>query len=712
MPRHLYYYILLLFTTTLSAANLPSGFVETLIADNLDPTKMALTPDGRIFIAQKDGRVFVVENDRLLPDPFLTIEVDNNNERGLSGIICHPNFANNGYFYLFYNVAGADKNRVSRFQAFGNTADPEEEEILLETDWLLSTVHNGGAMVFGQDGKLYISTGDGGQNQVAQDFNNTLGKVLRINDDGTIPTDNPFYNELEGKYRAIWARGFRNPFTMAVERGTGKIFLNDVGNGWYEEVNHVQKGKNYGWAITEGPLQSGQTAPPDYQSFFYGYNHIVGGCAIIGGTFYDAPMSNFPEKYRGMYYFGDYCENEIRMVDPVTGEYQGVFATDVKRPLAMLVAPDGSFYYLERGGERDGSQADNTSSTTARLFKVNYIGSGRPFISIQPNTQLTPVGESANLEVKVSGDAPFTYQWQRTGVDIAGATNSIFTINEVTIADNNAAFRVIVTNELGSDTSEVVRLQITENQRPTAEIQFIENTRTTYRAGDRLVFSATANDAEDGTIDKFNYTWRIDFYHDNHNHPALSPVSNTDRIEYIIPTTGETSEKVFFRVHFSVTDSEGLTRTVTRDILPELVDITVNSEPSGMLINVDGTTTTTPYTFTSVVGLRRAIQAVAVQFTDEEIIFFDNWTDGVEADIYTLLAPDQPLQLTAQFSANARGAGDGLLGQYFADYNYENPLPLRPTATRVDTLIDFDWQDESPLIDIGKDNYAVRWSGR
>ncbi|HQW27138.1 MAG TPA: PQQ-dependent sugar dehydrogenase, partial [Saprospiraceae bacterium] len=182
----------LVFTGLLQAHEvvLPPGFAAVLVAQDLDPTAMAITPDGRIFITEKSGRVRIVDNGQLLDDPFLVLEVDNYNERGLSGIAFDPAFEQNGYLYLYYTVKGANHNRVSRFTADGNYAMPGSETILLDIDPLASTVHNAGSMSFGPDGKLYVSIGDGANGNTSQDMNSLLGKVIRINADGSIPEDN------------------------------------------------------------------------------------------------------------------------------------------------------------------------------------------------------------------------------------------------------------------------------------------------------------------------------------------------------------------------------------------------------------------------------------------------------------------------------------------------------------------------------------------
>src|SRR5437762_10732310 len=284
-----------------TAANLPPGFIETQVGSNLSgtPTAMAFAPDGRLFVCLQGGQVRVIKNGSLLSAPFLNITVDSAGERGLLGIAFDPNFATNKYVYIYHTVPGSPPhNRVSRYTAAGDTAAPGSEVIILELDNLSSaTNHNGGAIHFGPDGKLYIGVGENANGANAQSLSNLLGKMLRINADGTIPPDNPFYNTATGNNRAIWALGLRNPFTFAFQPGTTRLFINDVGQSTYEEINDGIAGSNYGWPITEGPTSNSAFRGPIY---FYGHG---AGCAIVGATFYNPPVPQFPSSYTGKYFF-------------------------------------------------------------------------------------------------------------------------------------------------------------------------------------------------------------------------------------------------------------------------------------------------------------------------------------------------------------------------------------------------------------------------
>src|SRR5438876_365971 len=176
-------------------ASVPSGFTETTLATGLNsPTAMAFAPDGRLFITEQTGAVRIVKNNALLPTPFLSLRVDSSGERGLLGVAFDPDFAANHFIYVYYTVPGRRHlpahNRVSRFTANGDVVTKYSEKILIDlTNLTAATNHNGGAIHFGPDAKLYIGTGDNNDGNNAQSIGNLLGKILRINADGSIPAD-------------------------------------------------------------------------------------------------------------------------------------------------------------------------------------------------------------------------------------------------------------------------------------------------------------------------------------------------------------------------------------------------------------------------------------------------------------------------------------------------------------------------------------------
>src|SRR5690349_19902439 len=355
-----------------SGATLPPGFTETEVGGSLSgqPTAMAFSPDGRLFVCLQTGQLRVIKNGALLATPFLSLSVDSSGERGLLGIAFDPNFFTNHYVYVYYTVPTSPAhNRVSRFTAAGDVVAPGSEMVILNLDNLSSaTNHNSGALHFGPDGKLYIGVGENANGANAQTLSNLLGKVLRINSDGSSPTDNPFYNSATGNNRAIWALGLRNPFTFAFQPGSSRMFINDVGESTYEEINIGIAGSNYGWPVTEGPTNN-----PSFRSPIYFYQHNI-GCAIVGGAFYNPPVLQFPSSYLGKYFFADLCGGWIHVFNPASGMATD-FASGINTPVDLHVGPDGALYYLVRGS---GGQVFRVSSVVLRAAELDFNGDGKP----------------------------------------------------------------------------------------------------------------------------------------------------------------------------------------------------------------------------------------------------------------------------------------------------------------------------------------------
>ena len=357
--------------TAAGAATLPTGFVETQISGLSNPTAMAIAPDGRIFVCLQGGQLRVIKNGALLPTPFITLTVDATGERGLLGIAFDPNFATNNFLYLYYTVTSTPRhNRVSRFTANGDVVLAGSELPILDLENLSATNHNGGAIHFGPDGKLYVATGENAVPSNAQTLSNRLGKILRINTDGTIPSDNPFFNTATGANRSIWALGLRNPFTFAFQPGTTRMFINDVGQSAQEEINDGIAGSNYGWPNCEGAC-----SPPNanFRDPLFQYGHGISsttGCAIAGGAFYNPITAQFGANYVGKYFFADLCSGWIRLLDPSNNTATG-FATGIANPVDLTVAADGSLYYLARG--------------SSSVFRIQFNGTPPPFLLTEQN---------------------------------------------------------------------------------------------------------------------------------------------------------------------------------------------------------------------------------------------------------------------------------------------------------------------------------------
>ena len=431
---------------SLRGATLPAGFTEVPVATGLSsPTAMEIAPDGRVFVCLQGGQLRVIKNGTLLAAPFLTLTPDSSGERGLLGIAFDPSFQTNNFIYVYYTATTTPRhNRASRFTANGDVAVAGSEVAILDLDNLSSaTNHNGGAIHFGPDGKLYVAVGENANGANSQTLTNRLGKMLRINADGTIPTDNPFFNTAIGLNRAIWALGLRNPFTFAFQPGTGRMFINDVGQSMWEEINDGIAGSNYGWPTTEGV-----TSDPAFRSPLFAYGHgntSTTGCAIAGGAFYNPTTVQFPSTYVGKYFFADLCGGWIRLMDPATNTATG-FATGINQMVDLKVASDGSLYYLSIGA--------------GSVFKVQFQANQAPGITMQPANQTVIEGQPVTFSVSADGAAPLAYQWQRNTVNISGANATSYMISTTVLADNGAKFRCVVTNAFSTATSSEATLTV------------------------------------------------------------------------------------------------------------------------------------------------------------------------------------------------------------------------------------------------------------
>jgi aldose sugar dehydrogenase len=266
------------------------GVNRAVVASGLDsPVDFRFLPDGRILIAEKGGAIKVVQPDgTVLAQPLITLSVNTVGERGISGLAVDPQFATNGHVYVAYTTS-AIKDRLSQFTVVGNTADPDSEKLLLETTETVATIHHGGALAFGADGTLYWGKGDNGTGSNAQDLTNIFGKILRLNPDGSTPSDNP---ALPGALPQIYAYGLRNPFRLTFTPD-GRLLVADVGNVAFEELNLVTAGGNYGWPGAEGLCTSnctGLTNP------IYTYAHGSGAAFASVLVYNDALFPQYLNK--------------------------------------------------------------------------------------------------------------------------------------------------------------------------------------------------------------------------------------------------------------------------------------------------------------------------------------------------------------------------------------------------------------------------------
>lgn len=685
---------------SLSNSQVKPGFILEKIAERIDPSAIVVDQSDRIFVAEKPGRVWIVENELIADQPFLEVEVDNFSERGLSGIALDPEFLENGFIYVYYTVPGGNHNRVSRFSSNGSHADPASEQVLLDLDPLKGPYHNGGAMFFGVDGKLYISTGDGTDFSVSQSFESLLGKVLRINADGSIPDDNPFYTSTTGSKRAIYALGLRNPFSMSMDARSGRIFANDVGEASYEEVNEILPGGNYGWPLIEGYREPHHSPPANYVDPFYAYHHSE-GCAVVGSAFYTMASASFPEEFQNSYLFGDYCSMYVKALNLETKEVHTLL-NNFNRPIAFTVTSSGELYLFARNGLNGGSHEANTATEDGELWKLVYTGSEMPVIYKYPKNFLFSVGDDVELEIKASGIEPLTYVWSINGEEVENSSGNIFRFSNIQLNHDGAEIHCTVSNEVGEVRKVVGVLEVTTNRRP--EITIHSLNPDLYSAGETLVFKADVFDQEDGPISPLSIKWIVDFHHDDHTHPVIAPTSGLDSVSFEVSRNNEVSPNVWFRVHASTTDSDNFLGQTFFDIEPRLASISLQTDLPGAKAELNGQPIVLPYEFVGVTGVERHLKVFNLQEDQGNLYRIRHQPEESLDGSYSFHTPvgDSTINL---FYDPVSIQGSGIKAEYFSS---SQGLRGTPTLIRVEPSIDLTWEDKPPL---GDHNFAVRWSG-
>ncbi|MEO5679957.1 MAG: PQQ-dependent sugar dehydrogenase [Acidimicrobiales bacterium] len=429
-------------------AAVPADFADELVTSVGAPTALAFTPDGRMLIATQAGSLRVFQNGALVATPAITLTgICTNSERGLLGVAIDPAFSTNGFVFLYYSANRAGDcgtgtvNRVSRFVMTGNALSGET--VLIDNIPSPAGNHNGGDLNFGKDGLLYVSVGDGGcdypggtpsgcagSNDAARDRNVLVGKILRVDRNGGIPTGNPFTGAGTARCNTgtttpglicqeTFAWGLRNPFRFAFDPNTAatRFHINDVGQGLWEEIDLGTAGADYGWNVREGHCANGSTTscgppPAGMTNPIFDYIHADGCNSITGGAF--VPNGVWPAEYDGTYLFADFVCGQIFRLDPnVTGGYTRV---------ALATGLGGGSAVHLRFGPWNATQA---------LYYTSYAGGGQIHRITHtpppgpPAVALHPLGPSRIVDSRQTAPpvGPYSTPWgpnQTRDVTVAG----------------------------------------------------------------------------------------------------------------------------------------------------------------------------------------------------------------------------------------------------------------------------------------------------
>lgn len=632
-------FLLLLTPSAAQTFSDPRFQSETVISvEPYSPIGVAFAPDGRMFIWEKAGVIRIFANGTLLPTPFLDIsaQVNRYGDRGLIGLALDPDFASNGLVYLAYTFEnGGDAQssaartqritRVTADPANPNVAIPASEVVLLGKNVALPCAsgsdcipndvgtHTVDHLAFGKDGKLYVSIGDGAtfayasdSSLRAQDLGSPNGKILRVNKDGTAPSDNPFFDGTNSNRSKVWSLGLRNPYRFALEPTTGEIYIGDVGWDSYDELNRG-KGMNFGWPCFEGgepqPIfqsnfeQCRQLSPAAVKPPFYTYDQSVGS-SIIAGPFYTGTA--FPQEYHGNLFFADYTGEFIRrVVVNELGEIVDVkpFATDIPAVVFLTQGPDGNLYYIDFG------------SGEIKRIRFN-AGSDQPPLA---KASATPLYGSSPLDINFSsvGSAdpdgtPLTYSWAFGD----GASSTAANPQHRYISATARTFTATLTVRDIAGLTSSQTLSITVGSNPPVPTISTPIDGTIVKPGQTIQFSGSATDPEDGALAATSLTWNILLRHDDHLHPLTNANGTSGSF---VTQDHDRFGSYSYEIVLNATDSSGLVGRKTIRLPLDASGACFSSVASGVTVcspaPAAGGTVTTPLrvvaTATSANGIAR-----------------------------------------------------------------------------------------------------------
>jgi glucose/arabinose dehydrogenase len=682
---------------------LPTGFIDELVAQVDQPTGVTFTPDGRMLVIGKAGKVLVYRDDVFLKEAIdLAPQICPEWERGLVGITVDPDFGvgTNRTIYVFYThkkkgvcplfndpnrppISEFPANRVSKFTLNDDNTINLASEVVILDNIPSSGIHGSGHLAFGPlDKLLYVSVGDAGctypemvkcqsANTNARRTDILFGKILRLNKDGSFPSSNPFAGDADvrrcgnpagvpggtGRCGEIFATGLRNPFRFAFQPGTQTFYINDVGTGTWEEIDKGAKGADYGFNIREGHCKNASTT--DCQKAdgstvsgltnpIFSYNHTTGCSSVVGGAF--VPQGTWGAPYDGSYLFADFvCGKILRLAPKAGGGFDMIPFVEGLGSSSAVHMEFGPFagtkaLYYTTFEENDG---------------VHRISQGLPS-EIAPTASFTATPKSsttAPLAVTFNGAAStdpdnddLDFHWD-FGDGTTAKTEEPTTAHTFT---HEGAFTVSLRVEDDKpDRLSAPVTQLIEVGDPPNPTIVSPATTDRFNIGELVTLTGAATDPDE-TLANSQFSWTVIRHHNNsHTHPFLGPITGKTLIlNYPEPEDLASSKDSRLEAILTVTDSTGISRTVSRDLLPERVQITIQDDQSSstpLRIFAEDQMYVDKGTFWAWPGYRFQLHAPSPQQFPGKYFKFKSWSDG-GAQTHDILTPSVNATFTASFT--------------------------------------------------------------